>query len=384
MATRMAPVVTFRDREASIRLVRPCLDRPCLDRPCLEAGGPPTMSRTLRPAAFALVTLALGLPGPFARAQEAAQQVDVIDGIAAQVGTEVVLISDVARLSEPLVGRLREQGATDADVAMLRADALERLIDRKLVTLLAKRAEIEATEFEIDEAASGIAQENGMTIDAMRQTIEAQGLSWDAYRARLGEEIVQQKVVSGMVRSRVTVEEKEVEEAYQKRFGSQPTTGEEVHLEHIAVGRRDDKPASLKAACDRVRAGLTRVRAGQDFMEVAREVSDGNPDLGWVHWNALAPWMQEAIGRMQPGQTSDVLELPVGCAVLRLVGRREVQPVSYEEAREKVRAALFEEKFQTEYEAFLERLRKQTYVERKGAFADTGQVSVGSGPTQRQ
>jgi peptidyl-prolyl cis-trans isomerase SurA len=218
----------------------------------------------------------------------------------------------------------------------------------------------------------------------MRQTIEAQGLSWDAYRARLGEEIVQQKVVSGMVRSRVTVDDKEVEETYQKRFGNQPTTGEEVHLEHIAVGSRDDKPASKKAACDRVRAALSRVRAGQDFLAVAGEVSEGSPDLGWVHWNTLAPWMQEAIDRMQPGQVTDVLELPVGCAVLRLVGRREVQPVSYEEAKEKVRMALFEEKFQKEYEAFLERLRKQTYVERKGAFADTGQVSVGSGPTQRR
>jgi peptidyl-prolyl cis-trans isomerase SurA len=307
---------------------------------------------------------------------------DVVDGIAAQVGTEVVLISDVDRLADPVVSKLREQGATDADIAMLRGDVLDRLIERKLITLLAKRAEIEASEYEIDEAVAAVAQENGLSADALRQTVEAQGLSWSGYRARLGDEIVQSKVVGGMVRPRVTLDEKEIEEAYQKRYGNQPTTGEELHLQHIAIGVADAKPSSKKAACDRVRAALVRVHGGEDFLEVAREVSEGSADLGWVHRQNLAPWMLESLDRMQAGQTSDVLQLPVGCAVLRLVERREVQPVSYEQAKEQIRAALFEERFQAEYDRFLERLRKQTYVERKGAFADADSISAGAGTSR--
>src|SRR5690606_15723382 len=176
--------------------------------------------------------------------------------------------------------------------------------------------------------------------------------------------------------------EAEVREFYDQRFGDQPTSGEEVHLQHIAVAAKGDKPEARAAACERVRAALGRVRAGEDFMTVARQVSEGSPDLGYVHVSSLAPWMADAVAGMRPGSTSGVLELPVGCAVLRLVDRREVRPVTFEEARPRIEQALYEQKFEQEFEAFLEKLRKQTYVERKGVFADLSgaNAAAGAGP----
>jgi hypothetical protein len=54
--------------------------------------------------------------------------------------------------------------------------------------------------------------------------------------------------------------------------------------------------------------------------------------------------------------------------------------MSEEQARAQIHAALMQEKFEQEYERFLERLRKQTYVERKGAFADAaGQMGAAAG-----
>ncbi|HSJ98757.1 MAG TPA: SurA N-terminal domain-containing protein [Myxococcota bacterium] len=315
--------------------------------------------------------------------EAAAAEGQVVDGIAAQVGTDVVLVSDVTRLSEPIEAKMREAGANDTDLALMRADVLERLIDRKLIALFAKRAEIQVNDLEIDEAVAGIAQENQLTPEQLRASVEGQGLTWDAYRQRLGEEILQQKVVAGMVRSKVRVEDAEVREFYDQRFGDQPTSGEEVHLQHIAVAAQGDKPEAKRAACERVRSGLGRVRAGEDFLAVAREVSEGTPDLGFVHVSSLAPWMAEAVGGMRPGSVSGVLELPVGCAVLRLVERREVEPVSFEQAQERIRQSLFEQRFEQEFEAFLEKLRKQTYVERKGAFADAARIDASAGAGSR-
>lgn len=334
---------------------------------------------SLRRAAAALAAL---FPLALAPLASPAEEAELIDGIAAQVGTDVVLVSEVSRLSASIEGRMREAGASESEVAMMRGDVLERLIDRKLIALFAKRTEIQVNELEIDEAAAGIARENGMTVEQMRASVEGQGMTWDTYRARLGEEILQQKVVAGMVRSRVRVEDAEVRAFYEERFGDQPTTGEEVHLQHIAVAARSAKPGAKEQACDRVRAGLGRVRAGEDFMAVARQVSEGSPDLGFVHMSALAPWMSEAVNGMQPGSLSGVIELPVGCAVLRLVERRAVQPVDFEQAQERIRQALFEKKFEEELETFLEKLRKQTYVERKGAFADAARIdaAAGAGP----
>ena len=39
-----------------------------------------------------------------------------------------------------------------------------------------------------------------------------------------------------------------------------------------------------------------------------------------------------------------------------------------------------EQAFQDEYVSFIDRLRKQTYVERKGTFADVSRLDVASPP----
>jgi hypothetical protein len=93
--------------------------------------------------------------------------------------------------------------------------------------------------------------------------------------------------------------------------------------------------------------------------------------------------MQQATTGLQPGQVSDVIKLPTGCAVLKLVERRSIESLSYEQAKGPLRQLLAEQAFQDEYVRFIERLRKQTYVERKGAFAEVSSLDVASPPMLR-
>jgi len=315
-----------------------------------------------------------------ASGQPAAASGLLVDGIAAQIGTEVVLVSDVHRIADPIEAKIRAQGATDADIALLRSDVLDKLIERKMIGLLAKRMEIEASDFEIDDAIAGIARENNLDAEGLKKSVESQGLSFDAYRRRIAEEIVQQKVLGGMVRSRVKIEDAQIRKLYDQRYGAMPAGGDEVHLVHMAAGAEDGKPKSVAAACDKVRRGLARVRAGESFEAVASQVSQASPDLGWLPAGALAPWMQEAAADLQPGQVSNVIELPVGCAVVQLVERRKIEALSFEQAKPQLQELMMEQAFQEEYVRFVDRLKKQTYVERKGAFADTARLDVGSPP----
>jgi hypothetical protein len=78
-----------------------------------------------------------------------------------------------------------------------------------------------------------------------------------------------------------------------------------------------------------------------------------------------------------------VIETEFGCNVLEVVQRRPYEPRSYEQAREQVYQRLFQERMQREYLKFMDKLREQTYVERKGIFAqarETGGVFGGAGP----
>jgi peptidyl-prolyl cis-trans isomerase SurA len=303
---------------------------------------------------------------------------EVVDGIAAQVGSEIVLISDVYQVAEPTERRIRESGGTDQDIAMLRAEILERMIERALIRQVVRRAELDATEAEIDTAIEGIANENGLSVQELKQSVEAQGLPFQAYRERIRGEIEHAKVVNGVVGGRVRVEEEDIRALYDQEYGDQPAGGMEVHLRHILIGYQGDGPADQQAACEKTERALERIRGGEPFEAVAAEVSEMQPqrggDIGWFHLSALAGWMTSVIEPLPEGGTSDVIEMPFGCNLLQVVEKRPYEEITFESARPRLAEYLYQQRLGEEYAKFIEDLRKQTYIERKGFFAEAARL----------
>lgn len=321
-------------------------------------------------AALALVALVATLVGPVssARAEER-----LLEAIAAQVGTDIVLASEVLEMSGPLEERMRRAGAPPAQIASVRADALERLIEGKLLSSVVERLELQADREEVDGAIQAIAEENGLTIEQLLTSVTSHGLTVDEYRDKIKGEIERSKVVNAMVRSRVELEEEEVQALFQERFGDQPAGGEEVYVRHIVVMPGGRSAGDAAAACRVAAAARAEIASGAvDFGEAAGRVSDMNPerggDLGWLHRTELAPWMGDIIDGLEPGSLSPVIDMPFGCNLLELVDRRTFEPITYEQAAPRLQSYLFNKKTEEEYTKWLDVLRAQTYIDRKGAF----------------
>jgi peptidyl-prolyl cis-trans isomerase SurA len=306
---------------------------------------------------------------------------ELVDGIAAQVGSEIVLISDVYQIAEPTEKRIRGAGATNEDIAMLRAEVLEQLIERALIQQVVRRAELDATEAEIDHAIDGIANENGLSVEELKQSVEAQGLSFQAYRERIRGEIEHAKVVNGMVGGQVRIEEKDIRALYDEEYGDQPAGGIEVHLRHILIPFDGEDPASRLRACEQAGQALDRIRGGESFENVAAEVSAMNPeqggDIGWFLTDSLASWMTAAIEALPEGGTTEVLEMPFGCNLLQVVERRPYEQVTYESVRGRLGDYLYQQRLGEAYGSFIEELRERTFIERKGIFADAARLGDG-------
>jgi peptidyl-prolyl cis-trans isomerase SurA len=304
-----------------------------------------------------------------------------VDGIAAQVGSEIVLISDIYQVAEPAEQRIRQAGATDKEIAMLRAEVLERMIERALIRQVVRRAELGATEAEVDDAIQGIATENGLSVEQLKASVEAQGLSFEGYRERIRGEIEHAKVINGLIGGRVRVEEKDIRALYDEEYGDQPAGGTEVHLRHILVPFESEDPAVRRRACDQTREALARIRRGEQFGAVASEVSSVKPqeggDIGWFHSSSLAPWMTNAIDPLPAGGTSGVIEMPFGCNLLHVVAKRPYEEITYESARERLGEYLYQKRLEEEYSDFINELRRQTYIERKGIFAEAARLGDG-------
>ena len=316
-------------------------------------------------ASFILATIAT-------TSQAIAAEVQV-EAIVAQVGNEVILLSEVMEMAAPVEERMRQAGAPPAEIRRVRKDALERLIDNRLINSVVERLELGADQDEVDEAIGAIAADNGLSVGQLLRSIVNHGLSVEEYRSKIKGEIERSKVVNAMVRSRVKITDEEVEALYQERFGDQRTGGEEILLRHLVVSPEGPNADTLEAACKIVREARNRILSGEaEFQDVARNISDMNPDqageLGWMHREDLASWMGERIDQLSPGELSPVIEMPFGCNLLQVVDRRPFQRVEMEEAKAQLQNILFQRKTEVEYTKWLDELRKHTYIDRKSGF----------------
>jgi peptidyl-prolyl cis-trans isomerase SurA len=323
----------------------------------------------MRPFLAALL-LALVAGAAQARAEQLA------DGIAAQVGSDIVLISEVMEVAAPTAARARAAGAGDAELRQLYGEVLEQMIERALIRQVVKRAEIGATDAEVDEAIAGIARENGIAPEKIRQSVEAQGMPYAVYRERIRGEIEHAKVLNDVVAARVRVSDEEVRALYDEQLAKQPQGGEELDLRLIVVTTKGEEPGAKTVACAQVAEARARVVAGEPFEAVARGVSEANPEQGgaqgWVHESQLAGWMRPAVASLPPGGLSELVESDFGCAVVLVEDRRAFVPLPFDKAKPRLHQMLAEQRMAAEYTKFIEKLRSQTYIERKGVFADAG------------
>ena len=312
-------------------------------------------------AALALVLLLLAPAG--ARAQ-------LVDGVAAIVDKEIILLSEVELAARVVVERLEQRQSQRLPPEMVRGiykDALQSLIDAKLIEAFATRANLAADDAEIDRAVASIAQEEGVTPEDVYGAATAQGLTREGYRRELGRQITRMKVISGSVRSRVTVSDAEVQEVFEERYGSQEP-GLRVRVRHIFVpwpdsGGENDR-AQMRDVAEKIREAA--IESGQ-FAALARQYSraptaaDGG--LTTFKKGEVAPEIADAVFTLPPGEITPVLETEHGLNVFQIVNRFDPAEVELADVEDALRAELLERKTMPEFESWVKELRENRYIE---------------------
>jgi peptidyl-prolyl cis-trans isomerase SurA len=302
----------------------------------------------------------------------------LVDGIAAQVGEGVVLFSEVIAMVAEGEKQMRTAGVADDQIAKLRAQGLERMIEDKLIRNEVKRMEMYASDEEVDGTIAMIASDNGLTPEQLERSVRAKNVDFEDYREKIKEKVEYQKVLQVALLPRIEVEETAVRRLYDQRFKDQPDGGDQVHLRQLLVSVDPDKDAD--AACSEVSAAAERIAAGESFEAVASEVSVAAPeqggDIGWLHASSLAAWMSELVAKLEPGEVSPVNRQPFGCNLLKLVERRAFEPISYEAAAPQLYREIQQMMMESEFVVWMEELRERTYIQRYGYFADAAKIDA--------
>jgi peptidyl-prolyl cis-trans isomerase SurA len=251
------------------------------------------------------------------------------DYIAAVVNQELVTAGEVERR----IQRARvEAGRGNLRLPpddVLRRQVFDSLIDERVILSLARESGMRIDDTEIDRAMQSIAAQNQLSLDGLRSRLAAEGIDFGRFRANVRDQMMIERLREREVIRRIVISDDEIDQFLQRQRAARG--GEvEINLAQIMVTVPEGADAAtLAARRARIEAALARVRAGEDFAAVAREVSeDGNRERGGViglrPLSRLPELFVEGSKALQPGQVSpELLRSGAGFHLLKLLERRD-------------------------------------------------------------
>jgi len=299
----------------------------------------------------------------------AAARAETADGVAAIVGDEVVLLSEVRDAWQSYVAKVRAKGESlsEEDALQLRTQALQSLIDERIVSQIAKKQNMSASEDDIDESVKGIAQDEGVSVEAIYAAAAQQGMDKKTYREQLGQQITRMKIVQGAVQGKVHVTEDEVKKLYDERYGH-AKPGVRIRVLHILIPVPSDAPASARDEAREVTNQLrAKAKESGDFSALARKYSAAPTAAQGgltVFREADAPAeIKSAIEGLKPGEISEVIETAHGENLFQYLDKFDPADVPYEQVADKLRSELMERQTMPAFQKWIADVRKSRYIE---------------------
>ena len=300
----------------------------------------------------------------------AAARAEIKERLAAVVNGQPIMLSDVEERVGPELARLLQQAPgpqRDREMKDLLHRGLETLVDEKLIESEASSLGLTVSEEELQRALENLARQQGMEVADFRQAIEQQGIAWETARDTVRRQTLMAEVLRYKVKPR-KVSDEEVQTAYAT---VNKEADFEVRARHIFVATPErSSAAQVQAARAKAEQAARRVRSGETFALVAREMSDGptakeGGDLGYFRRGLMLPAIEQAAFSLKPGELSSLIKTQAGYHLVMVENRRPIPPKPLAEVKEDIRNKLMNESIFKERENYLATLRKTAQIDEK-------------------
>ncbi|MDD5275012.1 MAG: peptidylprolyl isomerase [Methylovulum sp.] len=248
----------------------------------------------------------------------------LLDEIVAVVEDDVVLESELGKEVAAIEQRIKASNTPMPPLSILRKQVLEKLIIDKLQRQLAERAGVNVSEEMLNSSAADIAQRNNMSLDEFRAELEHQGMSYKSFLDNMRNEIIINQLRAREIGGRIKVTDREVDHFME----TQEKIGEEAiqyHLGHILVAVKEGASAAeIQKALGKADALVKKLRAGEDFKQVAMSDSDDDNalkggDLGWRGIGDIPTLFVDAVKTMPEGAVSEPIRSPSGFHIIKML-----------------------------------------------------------------
>ncbi|MGE5815612.1 MAG: peptidylprolyl isomerase [Acidobacteriota bacterium] len=259
-------------------------------------------------------------------------------------------------------------------------DVLVDTIDEMLLLQRGKELGYRLTDEQFNQIIENIKKENKLESEEQFQAaLKQEGMTLQQLRDSIEKRMIIDRVQQVEVMQKIGITEEDARkyyDAHPQEFSTPASVTLREILVNVPEATTPTGEKAINAAEDedtqkKVEAIRTRVTTGgEDFAQVASVVSDAPSKangglIGPITVTELSPVLQDMIAKMKPGDVSQPLRTPRGYQLIKLESASAAVQQPFEEVRDKIADAVYNQKRRGEVEKYLRKARAEAIIEWK-------------------
>jgi peptidyl-prolyl cis-trans isomerase SurA len=251
-----------------------------------------------------------------------------VDRIVAVVNDEVITANELKARTVTAEAQLLRQKIQPPPQDVLERQVLERMIVDRAQLQLARETGVRVDDATVNAAMVRIAEANNISIPALRQRLEAEGISFAQFREEVRQDILLNRLREREVDARLQISDSEIDNFIADQAGISADS-EEINLAQILLRVPENStPQRLEETRQRANDLVAQLKSGADFARLAASFSNApealqGGELGWRNAERLPTLFIDAIKGVKVGEIAPIVRSPNGFHVLKVLGRRK-------------------------------------------------------------
>ncbi len=284
----------------------------------------------------------------------------------AKVNGEDITRADLERAIDVLAPRTYFHANITAEKREKLVDeALDNIIERKILSQYAKKQGIKAIDAEVREYVANVADKLGEKKNFIAALKKA-NMDYDTFENEIKMDIEIKKLYDKEIKK--TYSEAEIKEYYEKnRFKFQEPVKAKVR---IVYARNDPTKSDGKnIALKKIKEAQLKIKEGAKFADIASKYSDAmsrvkGGDVGYTHKGMLDSAVDKVAFSLKVGEISEIVEDAKGFYLVNVEERIVPKAITFEEAKGKIKKSMISKIEKQRKKVLLDRLLKDAKIER--------------------
>jgi parvulin-like peptidyl-prolyl isomerase len=284
------------------------------------------------------------------------------DAIVAVVNDKIITLQelkDYIRTSYvELVAEGVDREELKAVMASLEKDGIEKLIEDRLILTRAKEVGLEVREQAVDERLENI-KKKYPSEEVFVNALVTHGATITDLRNKIRDQLEISFIVEHEVKSKIFVNPQEVTDYYEDHLEDYKEK-EKVDLQSIYFSYKNNK----ETARNNAEKAFNEIKGGKDFVQAAKEYSE-LPSIGVVERGQLNADIEAKVFSTPEGAVTPVIETPTGVYIFKVIKRFPSTTASLASVKNSIYNRLYKKKFEEKFTVWLNKLKKNAYIEIK-------------------